>query len=100
VGPGGRTGSLVPCRLIAVPEAEQQEDEAAGSVRNDRLIGVPVHDLSMEEVRDDGDIDARTLRGLGAFFTDYNDLDGKGFRILRHRGPRAAERLLAGALGA
>jgi inorganic pyrophosphatase len=94
------TGSIVACRLVAVLEAEQQEDDATDWVRNDRLIGVPVEDATMDEIRDDGDLDARTLRDLGAFFADYNHLDGKRFRVLRHRGPKAAQRLLEEALDA
>jgi inorganic pyrophosphatase len=92
------TGSVVPCRLVAVLEAEQREQDADEWIRNDRLIGVPLDDGSMDHVRDDGDIDEKTMRDLGAFFVDYNELDGKGFRVLRHRGPKAAERLLEEAV--
>jgi inorganic pyrophosphatase len=88
------TGTIVRCRLVAVIEAEQREHGQYAWERNDRLLAVPVDDPALARLRSVTDVDPRIVRALGDFFVRYNELDGRGFRVLRTRGSRTAARVL------
>lgn len=81
-------GTLVTVRLIGVIEAEQTED--GETVRNDRLLGVSHVSKLYERVTTAEDLGDEYLKNLEAFWVQYNQLKGKGFRVLATRGPEAA----------
>jgi inorganic pyrophosphatase len=81
------SGCLLKVRPIAILEATQTEHGRA--VRNDRLIGEALgketppgfHSLQLDD---------RTLCQIGFFFTAYNKLYGKKFKVLGTGGPQKA----------
>jgi len=85
-------GCLVSVRLLGVIEAEQTEKDE--TVRNDRLIGVletahnPPYARSLDELGE-----AR-LGEIEHFFISYNQAEGRQFKPLARRGPKAAEKLV------
>jgi inorganic pyrophosphatase len=86
-------GCIVPCRLIGVIEAEQR---APGKrwTRNDRILAVADCSVTQSDVTSISDLNPTLLEQIEAFFADYNNVDGKGFRALRRRGARPARRLV------
>jgi inorganic pyrophosphatase len=88
------TGCVVGVRLIGVLEARQTERGTSKSIRNDRLIGTPEGEKIRPAVRSIDDLPARTLDQIEHFFVSYNRYEGRTFRILGRRGPRAARGLL------
>lgn len=82
------TGSLVLARLAAVQEAEQTEK--GKTVRNDRIIAIPLDAKSREpfepELRFSEDLDKAVVQ----FFVAYNKLQGKELKPLGTHGPERA----------
>jgi inorganic pyrophosphatase len=89
-------GAVVACRLIGVLEGEQRSDD--GWVRNDRLIGVASCGTTQEHLTRLGQLDRHLLDELEAFFVQYHHLEGREYRPLHRRGPRAARRILEHSL--
>lgn len=85
-------GCLMKARLIGVVTAEQREQRR--TIRNDRLIAVPVTPVNKPKVRRIDDLPTQQLDELESFFINYNKLQGRQFSPLGRRGPEAAERLL------
>jgi inorganic pyrophosphatase len=86
-------GSVVPCRIVGVLEAEQR-DEGAKPKRNDRLLAVAVKSHRYGECRELRDIADNVLAEIEQFFVAYNAGKGGSFRPLARRGTAAAERLV------
>ena len=84
-------GCLLKVRPIAVIKATQTEN--GRSIRNDRIIGeaigkeIPVELQGLE-------LDDRTVSQIGFFFTAYNKLYGKKFKVLGTAGPRKAKEII------
>lgn len=89
------TGCLVEARLIGVIEAEQTED--GKTERNDRIIAVAndAHDYC--DLKSLKDMNKELLRELEHFFVSYNALKYKEFRVIAHRGPSTAKKLVQSA---
>jgi inorganic pyrophosphatase len=85
-------GCVVPSRVIGILEAEQRRERRW--LRNDRIIAVAEEAPTQRGIKRLGDVDATLLADLEAFFGDYNRIAGRGFRVLRRRGPRTAVRLV------
>jgi inorganic pyrophosphatase len=85
-------GCLMEARLIGVLTAEQREQRR--TIRNDRLVAVPVTPVNKPTIRRIGDLPHRQLDELESFFINYNKIQGRQFSPLGRRGPEAAERLL------
>jgi inorganic pyrophosphatase len=92
------TGCVVPTRLLGVMEAEQTEQGAKKSERNDRLIAVAAHSRDYSEMEKLEDLNPNVLKEIEQFFITYNKEKGKKFRVLRTRGPRQAAKLVKKSL--
>jgi len=86
-------GAIVPCRLIGVIEAEQQEERKRAE-RNDRLIAVADASHRHRHVHALRDVSADLLDEIESFFVDDNRLRGRRFTPLARRGPSTARDLL------
>lgn len=84
-------GCRVPCRLVAVLEAEQVEEGQSG--RNDRLVAVAEQSHDHKNVRSVKDIDQHLLEEIEHFFVSYNEMAGKEFKPLGWHGPNRAKKL-------
>jgi inorganic pyrophosphatase len=85
-------GCLMKVRLIGVVTAEQREQRH--TIRNDRLVAVPVTPVNKPTIRRIHDLPNQQLNELEFFFINYNKVQGRQFSPLGRRGPEAAERLL------
>jgi inorganic pyrophosphatase len=94
--PAAFPGCRVESRLIGVIEAEQIEDGEI--VRNDRLVAVALESPDYDRLKSLKDMDAHLLQEIEHFFLSYNELKNKEFRLIAHRGPAAARRLLQEAI--
>jgi inorganic pyrophosphatase len=86
-------GCLIHAKLLGVIEAEQTENGKTN--RNDRLVAVPLETKSGKPPS--GTIDHLELnlaRKLTKFFVVYNELQDKGFKVLRYAGPDDAAKLI------
>ena len=79
------TGCIVDVRLVGVLEVEQRE-KSGTVVRNDRLIGVADTSATHAATHELADLAPAILQQIEAFFSQYNRLDGKEFRVLHRRG--------------
>jgi inorganic pyrophosphatase len=86
-------GSIVPCRLIGVLEAEQQ-DARSRSTRNDRLIAVAKESHRYERCKSLDDLAPSVLAAVEGFFIAKNAQRKGSFTVLARRGQSAAERLI------
>lgn len=86
-------GCVVESRLIGVIEGEQKEEDGE-IVRNDRLIAVAISSHQHSDLRDITEMNKTFVNDIGQFFTNYQRLRNKRFKVLAVRGPQAAERLL------
>jgi len=89
-------GCVVESRLIGVIEAEQSEN--GRTTRNDRLIAVAKESHSHSNLRELADLNRQLLEELGEFFTNYQKLSGREFKVLGYKGAKAAERQLDQAI--
>lgn len=73
-------GVLVPCRLIGVLRARQDEDgDGTIETRNDRILAAPTLAQSFGNVTDVHDLRDGYYDELAAFFRRYNELIGRAF---------------------
>ncbi|MDB5337046.1 MAG: inorganic diphosphatase [Planctomycetaceae bacterium] len=85
-------GCRVLSRLIGVIEAEQAE--GGKKERNDRLVAVAVEAHNDQNLKTLKEVDPELLKELEHFFVSYNQMRGKEFKLLGHRGPTQAKKLL------
>ena len=85
-------GCLVVARLLGVIEAEQTEHDT--TVRNDRLIAVPVKSLAYREVGALDQLSAGVVDEIEHFFVSYNQAKGKVFTPRGRFGPAQAKRVV------
>ncbi len=88
-------GALVSVRLVAVLEAE--EDENGRKERNDRLLAVPEVSYLYAGVKNADDLPDTFIDHLSAFWTNKAKLEGKRFRVLRIGEPAQAIALVRDA---
>lgn len=86
-------GTVAPCRLVGVIEAEQQ-DEGEAMERNDRLLAVAEPSHRYGECRELRDVAAAALEEIEHFFVVYNAHKGGRFTPIARRGSAAAARLV------
>ncbi|MBV8781106.1 MAG: inorganic diphosphatase [Phycisphaerae bacterium] len=86
------SGCLIYSRLIGVIEATQTQKDGT-TVRNDRLVAVPESTRNFRKVHSMNDLDKHMLDEIEQFFIDYNQQDGKKFKLLGMHGPHKAESL-------
>lgn len=88
-------GCVLDVKLIGVIEAEQTAD--GKTVRNDRLLGVPVTSVNAPSHQDISELPAKLLENIELFFASYNQAHGRSFKPLHRRGARVAQALVAKA---
>jgi inorganic pyrophosphatase len=81
-------GTVVPCRIVAVLQAEQKED--GKRERNDRLLGVAVASERFRRCDGRKDVDAKILERIGRFFEFYHAEQGKKFEAIGWKGRKTA----------
>lgn len=81
-------GAVVLGHLIAVLEAEQQDEK--GKHRNDRFIAVPVELTSRAPMLPVLEFSRPLKNAIREFFVKYNALQGRRFRPIRYAGSSAA----------
>jgi len=91
-------GCVTEARLIGVIEAEQTEDGAKQPERNDRLVAVATSSIEHRDLHTLREMKPELLKQLEAFFVNYNQLEGKQFRIVGIRGPQQAARVIKKAM--
>ncbi len=82
-------------RLIGVIEGEQVVKNK--TTRNDRLIAVAETAHIYSDLKKLKDVPEETLREIEDFFVNYHKLQGKKFKPLARKGPKAAFSLIAQA---
>jgi inorganic pyrophosphatase len=85
-------GCLVGVRLLGVLTAEQTQ--GGKTVRNDRLIGAAVTPYNRPEIHALHELGRGRLDELEHFFVSYNEAEGRRFKPVGRRGPKAAEQLV------
>ncbi len=88
----GVTGCLVKVRLVGAIQAAQTED--GETTRNDRLIAVPVHSHSHENMTDLAQLNEPVVTHIEKFFVNYNQMKGKKFEVQGRCGPRQSVALV------
>lgn len=86
-------GCLVECRLIGAFQAEQTERDGK-TMRNDRLLGIPVVSQIFPEINDLNELPDNILNQLEHFFRNYNEQAGKQFRVIARLSAAEAANLI------
>ncbi len=73
-------GCVVECKIIGAIKAEQTEQ--GNTVRNDRIIGIPVLSDLHQQVKSLHDISEKILKEIEHFFIYFNEMAGKKFEPL------------------
>ena len=89
------SGCLLKVRPIAVIKATQSED--GRSIRNDRIIGQAIGKETPPELRT-VKLEKKTVSQIGFFFTAYNKLYGKKFKVLGTGGAKKAAEIVRRAV--
>jgi len=87
-------GSVVPCRIVGVIEAEQQDEDEEAAKRNDRLLAVAVKSHRHGDCTELKDLPANVLDEIEQFFVAFNASKGGSFRPLARHGAAVATRLV------
>ena len=85
-------GCVINARIAGVIEAEQTED--GKTTRNDRIVAIEADCREFHYAKAISDIDKKIIDELEQFFIQYNKLDGRKFKLLGCKGPRAANKLI------
>jgi len=86
-------GCLVPVRLLGVIEADQTE-KGGTTIRNDRLLAIAHGSTERGELHGLKDLGDGLLTELETFFSTFNQLAGKKFRVRRLRGAGRAAKVI------
>jgi len=89
-------GCLLSVKLIGAVRAEQTEKNR--TIRNDRLLAVPVTSVNPAELSHIDDLSSARVGEIEHFFVSYNRAHGRSFRPTGHAGPDEAERVLGAAI--
>ena len=88
-------GCLLSVRLIGAVRAEQTEQ--GRTIRNDRLLGVPVTSVNPAELTHIADLSSTRVAEIEHFFVSYNQAHSRHFRPTGHGGPEEAQMMLGAA---
>jgi inorganic pyrophosphatase len=88
-------GCLVTVKLIGVLKAEQSD--SGKTIRNDRLLGVPVTEVNAAAFAAIEEVNATTIDEIEHFFVSYNQAHGRRFHPLGRGGSKEAEHTLRAA---
>lgn len=86
-------GCLIDCRLIGALQAEQTERDGK-TMRNDRLLAVPVVSQQFAEVNTLEDLPDAIINQLEHFFKNYNEQAGKDFLVTGRLNAAKAAKLI------
>ena len=90
-------GVVIPSRALGVVQVEQNRADGEGRVRNDRILGLPIHARREGEVKSALLLPKRLRDEIEHFFIAVTALEGKDAKILGWAGPEAALALLQSA---
>ena len=90
-------GCVVQVKLLGVIEAEQTEK--GKTVRNDRLLARTALSINYQDAGSVEDLEATLVEHLGRFFINFNELKGKGFKVVGVGDGERALQLLKNAFG-
>jgi inorganic pyrophosphatase len=88
-------GCLVTARLIGGFSAKQTEK--GKTIRNDRLLAVPVTKVNPAPITDIAELAPGRLDEIEHFFVSYNRAHGRRYQPVGRIGPKRAQRALAAA---
>ena len=88
-------GCLITGKLIGTISGEQTEKKA--TIRNDRLIAVPVTDVNPPIFIHIDDLPNAMVKEIVNFFVSYNQAQGREYKLLKLGGPKDAEAALIAA---
>ena len=83
------SGCLAPSRVIGILEAEQDKNE-----RNDRIIAVSTESHDHKDVHSIADLSDEMMCELEQFFEVYHRTQGKKFKVIDRKGPKAALKVI------
>ncbi len=83
-------GCIVPVRVLGVIEAEQTEQ--GKTIRNDRLVAAAVKSIEYGSLQSLKEMDPKLIEGWEHFFKSYDEMEGKVFTPIAHRGPSRAKK--------
>ena len=89
-------GCVLKCRPIGVIEGEQGDKK--GRERNDRIVAVQEEAHSWADIKTIDDLGEQFCDELEEFFVNYHKLSGKEYRVLGHKGPNQARKLVKSAM--
>jgi inorganic pyrophosphatase len=89
-------GMVTTAKLIGVLSAKQTQN--GETIRNDRLLAVPVTEVNASSVDSLADLSQTVLNEVEHFFESYNRAQGRRFEACGRLGPDAAERLVDAAI--
>ena len=89
-------GCVLKCRPIGVIEGEQGDKK--GRERNDRIVAVQKDAHSWADIKTIDDLGEQFCDELEEFFVNYHKLSGKEYRVLGHKGPNQARKLVKSAM--
>ncbi len=89
-------GCVLKCRPIGVIEGEQGDKK--GRERNDRIVAVQKDAHSWADIKTIDDLGEQFCEELEEFFVNYHKLSGKEYRVLGHKGPNQARKLVKSAM--
>lgn len=85
-------GCHVECKLIGVIKAQQTEK--TGPERNDRLIAASVQSHRYRDLNTIDDLDKYLMDEIINFFTTYNAMKNKQFKVVDTKGPESSIHLV------
>jgi len=88
-------GCLITGKLIGTISGEQTEKEK--TIRNDRLLAVPVTPVNPALFVHIDDLPDAWLKEIEHFFVSYNQAEGRQYKPIRHSGPEEADAALTAA---
>jgi|SRR5579862_4955877 len=86
-------GCVVRARLVGAIEADQKE-KGEGWTRNDRLIAIATHAQTHDKARKLSDLRPHLVDEIKEFFSTYNKLRNRKFRIRRDVSSEKAQKLI------
>jgi inorganic pyrophosphatase len=85
-------GCIMDCRLIGAITANQSAQ--CKTVRNDRLLAVPLASQLFQTIGSIHDLPKEIVTQLESFFINYNKLEGKIFKPIKHISSQQALKLI------
>lgn len=99
-GAPAAVGALMTCRVLGIVEAEQVDEPGADTIRNDRVICAPLYNPEFDAIQTITDLGETWLNDLTRFFNFYRSRTGGSFKLVAHRGPEAALKMIHKAIKA